>query len=234
MSDEPNKIIIALDTDINEGNNLVDIVEEDEELKNMVYGYKIGSLWILEAGLDTVEDLSLSTSEDRAIILDMQKWPTDIPRIVKKQVDKVADKEVINELIACPMGGGIKSFETFISACQDGCIRPLVVLEMTHPGSDSWLIQGYHTQILNCAAENGIDGFIVPSTKTPRPEIKEILNSKYSELEAEFYTTGYNVQGGQAKPMIDYGVTKFIIGSYIYDAQDIEGAIRSAYYDVNS
>lgn len=233
-NDDLNKIIVALDTDISDGINIVEQIEDNDELKDMIYGYKVGSLWILEEGLSAVEDLSLNLPDERAIILDMQKWPTDMPTIVAKQIDKVADMGCVNELIGCPMGGGIKSFETFIESCQDNCIRPLVVLEMTHPGSDSWLSDKYSMSILNVAAENGVDGYIIPATKFPKPEIKEILESKYSDICAEFYTIGYKVQGGQARPMIDYGVTKFIIGSFIYESYNIEGAIRNAFNDINS
>ena len=49
-----NQIIVALDTGIGEGMNLVDLIEEDNELKEMVYGYKVGSLWVLDAGLGFV------------------------------------------------------------------------------------------------------------------------------------------------------------------------------------
>lgn len=230
---EPNKIVVALDTEISDGLSIVAEIEDNDELKEMVYGYKIGSLWMLEEGLNTIDDLALSLPDERAIILDMQKWPTDTPTIVARQVNIVADCGNINELIGCPMGGGIKSFETFIESCQDNAIRPLAVLEMTHPGADSWLSPGYQISILNCAAENGVDGFIIPATKQPSPEIKEVLESKYPELDVEFYTTGYKVQGGEAKPLIDYGVRKYIIGSYIYDADDIEKAIRQTYDDIN-
>lgn len=231
--DDLNKIIVALDTNISDGMNIVEYIEDSDELKDMIYGYKVSSMWILEEGLNAIEDLSLSLSDDRIIILDMQKWPTDIPTIVAKQVDKVGDSDCVNELIGCPMGGGIKSFETFIESCQDNCIRPLVVLEMTHPGADSWMVPEYFTSILSVAAENGVDGYIIPATKSPRPEIKEVLESKYSDIDYEFYTMGYKVQGGQARPMINYGVTKFIIGSFIYESYDTESAIREAFNDIN-
>ena len=49
----------------------------------------------------------------------MQKWPTDIPDIVRKQVCRVAETGEVDELIACPMGGGKKSLEIFVASCKD-------------------------------------------------------------------------------------------------------------------
>lgn len=233
FKEKENKIIIALDNETSEGMSMVEKIEDNDELKEMRYGYKVGSLWILEEGLNVIDDLHNSISDDCAVILDMQKWSTDVPSVVKKQVDKVADMGRVNELIGCPMGGGIKSLEAFIDRCQDNCIRPIIVLEMTHPGADAWLLPGYYMSILNIAAENSVDAFVIPATKTPRLEIKETLDSKYSDLDYEFYTTGYKTQGGQAKPMIEYGVKKFIVGSYIYDSENIEVAIRNTYNDIN-
>lgn len=229
-----NKVIVALDNDINDGIKLIKAINDNKEFRKKIYGFKVGSLWVLDRGIDIVKEVCHRTWDDCNIILDMQKWPTDIPEIVKKQVERVSKTGAVNELIACPMGGGSKSLEAFADGCKDGGMRPLCVLEMTHPESDSYLQLCSWIDILRNAATFGIDGFIIPATKEPREEIKMYLKTDFPELVYELYTTGYKVQGGQAGPMIKFGVNKYIIGRAIYDAENLYTAIRSAYDEINS
>jgi len=229
-----NQIIVALDNEIEEGTWLVEKIENNPEIKDKVYGYKIGSLWILQKGLDAIEELYYgSETDDINIILDMQKWPTDIPDIVKKQVKKVAETGSVKEIIACPMGGGRKSLQAFVDTVKESGMRPLCVLEMTHPESDSYLKLGSWTDILHDAATMEIDGYIIPATKEPREEIKMYLKTDFPKLFYDLYTTGYKVQGGQADPMRKFGVTKFIIGRAIYEAENLDKAIEDAYSEIN-
>ena len=228
-----NQIIVALDNDIDDGIRLVELIDEDKELRKKVYGFKIGSLWILEKGIDIIEDIHCRTWDNCNTILDMQKWPTDIPDIVKKQVEKVAETGSVKEIIACPMGGGRKSLQAFVETAKDSGMRPLCVLEMTHPESDSYLKIGARIDILYDAATMGIDGYIIPATKEPREEIKMYLKTDFPNLSYDLYTTGYKVQGGQAGPMRKFGITKFIIGRAIYDAENLDKAIEDAYAEIN-
>lgn len=233
INKKDNKIVIAMDNDINDGLRLLEIINEDPELKKKIYGVKIGSLWVLEKGVDIVKDIRDKVWKDCAIILDMQKWPTDIPDIVKKQVSRVAETGVVNELIACPMGGGKKSLEAFVHSCKDGGMRPLCVLEMTHPESDSYLITSSYKSILYDAGSLGIDGFIIPATKSPKAEIKWHIETAFPKLLYDLYATGFKVQGGQAEPMRRFGVSRYIIGRAIYDAEDPVKAIYDAYDEIN-
>lgn len=225
-----NQIIVALDNDIEDGLKLIEIIEDDSDLMRKIYGYNIGSMWVLDRGLNVLDDVWGSKLN---IILDMQKWPTDIPEIVAKQVNKVAKKKCVDELIVCPMGGGKKSLEALVTTCKDNDIRPLCVLEMTHSESDSYLKLGAWIDILHDAATLGVDGYIIPATKQPREEIKMYLKTDFPNLSYDLYTTGYKVQGGQAEPMKKFGVTKFIIGRTIYDAENIVQAIDSSYNEIN-
>lgn len=228
-----NKIIVALDNNICDGIKLIELIGEDQDLRKKIYGFKVGSLWVLERGIDIVQDVHSRVWDDCNIILDMQKWATDIPDIITKQVERAAETEGIEELIACPMGGGRKSLEAFVGASKDGGMRPLCVLEMTHPESDSYLRPGSWEDILYDAATLGIDGFIIPATKEPRKKLKTCLQIDFSNLFYDLYTTGYKVQGGQAKPMREFGVKNFIIGRAIYDAEDLKGAIENAHNEIN-
>ena len=233
MASRDNKIIIALDNEIKDGLRLISLICDDKELRKMVYGLKVGSLWVLENGIDVVVDTHSIMWDDCNLILDMQKWSTDIPEIVKKQVNRVADTGAVEELIACPMGGGVNSLESFANTCRDGGIRPLCVLEMTHPRSGSYLKDAAYYDILSDAAALGIDGFVIPATKEPNARIKDHLAYAFSELTYELYATGFKVQGGQAEPMRKFGVSKYIIGRAIYESKDEERAIRDAYEEIN-
>lgn len=233
MNKKDNKIVIAMDNDIDDGLRLLEIINQNPELKKKVYGVKIGSLWILEKGVDIVKEVRDRVWEDCTIILDMQKWPTDIPDIVKKQVYRVAETGEVDELIACPMGGGKKSLEAFVQSCKDGGIRPLCVLEMTHIESDAYLITASYKYILYDAGSLGIDGFIIPATKEPKAEIKWHIETAFPKLLYDLYATGFKVQGGQAEPMRRFGVSRYIIGRAIYDAEDPVQAIYDAYKEIN-
>lgn len=226
---ERNQIIIALDNNIENGLELVKMIEDDPDLMRKVYGYKIGSIWMLDRGLDILDDVCSKLN----IILDMQKWPTDTPEVVTKQVNKIVKKECVDELIASPMGGGRKSLEAFVTKCKDNDIRPLCVLEMTHPESDSYLKLGAWLDILHDAATLGVDGYVIPATKQPREEIKMHLRTDFPNISYDLYTTGYKVQGGQAEPMIKFGVSKFIVGRAIYDAEDVVQTIDRSYREIN-
>lgn len=233
MSDKDNKIVIALDNEIKDGLRLIDTINRDKELRNMVYGVKVGSLWVLESGIDIVVDVHCRIWDDCNLILDMQKWPVDIPEIVAKQVSEAAETGAIEELIACPMGGGRKSLESFAKKCIDGGMRPLCVLEMTHPESDSYLKPNSWIDILSDALSFDIDGFIIPATKEPREEIKTYILDNFPNLLYDLYATGFKAQGGQAEPMRKFGVSKYIMGRAIYEANDVGQAIRNAYEEIN-
>lgn len=233
MNRKENKIVIALDNEVKDGLKLLEKVNEDSELRKKIYGVKVGSLWILEKGVDVIKDVHERIWEDCSIIVDMQKWPTDIPDIVKKQVCKVAEIGFTDELVACPMGGGKKSLETFVLACKDGGIRPLCVLEMTHPDSDSYLKTSSYKDILYDAGRFGIDGFIIPATKEPKAEIKWHIETAFPKLLYDLYATGFKVQGGQAEAMRRFGVNRYIIGRAIYDADNPIDAIYEAYAEIN-
>lgn len=213
-----NQIILAMDNEIPDGIELMAKTECSKKL----YGYKIGSLWILDKGIQVLKDLKSTVlcDTDKKIILDMQKWGTDIPDIVTKQVNKVAP--YVDELIVCPMGGGKQSLKAFADACANNGIKPICVLEMTHPDSDYFLTRYSMIDILEMACEFGIEKFVIPATKEPHDEYNFILRKYYPngyKGTIEFYATGFKTQGGQTKLMVDFGVTKFIVGRAIYDAK---------------
>lgn len=224
-----NQIIVAMDNEIQDGIELI----AKTECSNEVYGYKVGSLWILDKGIQILKDLKSTILYDsnKKIILDMQKWGTDIPDIIKKQVEKVAP--YVDELICCSMGAGSESLKMFAKTCIDNNIKPICVLEMTHPYSSKYLDEYYYKCLLNDALMNEINSFVIPATKEielDKIDLFEFFKGKYN---IEKYATGFKVQGGQVKPMIDVGVTKFIVGRAIYEAEDPIKAIEDTYKEIN-
>lgn len=209
-----------MDNSIKDGVELIAKTECSEEL----YGYKIGSLWILDTGIQILKDLKNTILKDsnKKLILDMQKWGTDIPDIVTKQVNKVAP--YVDELIVCPMGGGRQSLKAFSVACTKNNIKPICVIEMTHPESESYLELNYWMNIYKDAIEFGINSFVIPSTKNPkiikRPDV-------------ELYATGFKTQGGQTKLMKEAGVSKYIVGRGVYESPDPIKSIQDIYKEIN-
>jgi orotidine-5'-phosphate decarboxylase len=231
--EKTNQIIIALDDDINEGLKLLEMISKDKSLQKMIYGVKVGSLWVLQRSISIVKEVRNKVWDECIVMLDMQKWPTDIPDFVKKQVSIVAGTNSIQELVACPMGGGKKSLQAFVESCKNNGIRSICVLEMSHPDCDSYLKPAYFKYILYDAGSFGIDGFIIPATKEPRLEIKWHLETAFPNLKYELYSLGFNIQGGQIEDMRKFGVSKYIIGRSIYEAEDPICSIKSIYGEIN-
>lgn len=224
-----NQIIVAMDMDIPEGIKLISKLRTSEK----IYGYKIGSLWILDRGVEvlkSVRDMLNEVKSEQKIILDMQKWGTDIPDIIKKQVEKVAP--YVDELICCPMGAGSESLKMFADTCIFNKIEPICVFEMTHPGSDSYLNITATINILNDAIESSVYRYVIPATKEPNEDIKSILERNHIS-NPKLYATGFKVQGGQTKPMIDFGVTKFIVGRAIYESGIPLLTVDDIYKEIN-
>lgn len=233
-----NQIIVAMDMEISEGKNLMLKIEKYPEIQKMIYGYKVGSLWVLERGIGILEEVQyeLTRHIGSKLILDMQKWGTDIPDIIRKQVEKVVP--YVDELICCPMGAGSESLKMFAKTCIENNIKPICVLEMTQPESSKYLKENVYLNILNDSIDCGILNFVIPATK-PKPEIKEKLYELFKDKDlfekkhVNFYATGFKVQGGQTKPMVDFGVTKFIVGRAIYEAENSIQTIEDIYKEIN-
>lgn len=229
-----NQIVVAMDMEIPDGIKLISKTRQSEQ----IYGYKFGSLWILDRGiniLDTVADMLKEVNSTQKIILDMQKWGTDIPDIIKKQVEKVAP--YVDELICCSMGAGSESLKMFAKICIENNIKPICVLEMTHPESSRYLDGNYYKILMNDAIVAGIKSFVIPATKEPKFEINTMILTKYYpngfKGTINFYATGFKSQGGQTKPMVDFGVTKFIVGRAIYETENPIKAIEDIYKEIN-
>jgi orotidine-5'-phosphate decarboxylase len=224
-----NQIIIAMDNAIKEGVQLIETTEHSDK----VYGYKIGSLWILEKGVQVIKDLKKilkDSDSDKKLILDMQKWGTDIPSIVAKQISRVSEVGV-DELIFCPIGAGRDSLKAFIDTCAYLDIKPICVVKMTQPNADSYVRSESARLIYHDAKDCGCDTFVIPATK----DLSDIsfMRDYVRYDNSELYATGFKVQGGQIKHMVYFGVTKFIVGRAIYESDRPLKIIDEIFEEIN-
>lgn len=223
-----NKIIIALDNKVEDGIRLVSRLNTPE-MSEKIYGFKVGSLWLFEIGKEIINTLSDVKHQDHRIILDMQKWGTDIPDVVRKQV-ALTSTVPVDEIICCPMGAGMESLKAFVEEAIANDLKPICVLEMTQPRADEFLKYNSPTLILSEALLYGFRKFVIPATKPDK--FKELFSS-CGLYEFEKYATGFKTQGGQTKPMVDLGVTKFIVGRAVYEADDPIEAVNEIYDEIN-
>jgi len=149
--------------------------------------------------------------------------------IIKKQVEKVAP--YVDELICCPMGAGNESLKMFGETCIDNNVTPICVLEMTHPNSDKYLKYGYASIIMQDAFDYDINTFVIPATKKVSLDVENIMNF-YGDSIVK-YATGFKTQGGQTKPMVNLGVSKFIVGRAIYESLAPMSQIELIYKEIN-
>ncbi len=60
-----------------------------------------------------------------------------------------------------------------------------------------------------------------------------MLDFHFGKNKVDLYSTGFKVQGGYTKPMIDFGVTKFIVGRAIYESGVPVVTIGDIYKEIN-
>ena len=207
-----NKIIPALDVGKEQA---LELVEKLDEVSELLAGFKIGSLLVYEEGIGIIREIKNLTSVP--IIFDGQKFGTDIPDIAAEQVGLFAFAGA-DQIIACPMGAGPETLKAFTESCLTNQVTPVCVVEMTHPQADAYLKVDTARQILGDALEFGIRNFVYPATK---PETLRahagVINAKG---DVTLKATGFKVQGGSLLELQALGVTEFIVGRAIYNAED--------------
>ncbi len=220
-----NGIIPALDVGKKDA---LELVRKLDEVPNLLAGLKIGSLLAYENSISVIQEIKDLTNV--RIIFDAQKSGTDIPDITAKQVELFASAGA-DQIIACPMGAGPETLESFTKACIASGVTPVCVVEMTHPQADAYLRVDTARQVLKDALKFGIRNFVYPATKpeTLRSHIGILNVQENVTLKA----TGFKVQGGSLPELQALGVTEFIVGGAIYNAEDPAQAVRDLYAEVN-
>ena len=223
-----NKIISALD--VSKEDALV-LIGKLKPVEDLLAGYKVGSLLVYANSINVLRDI-----KDKAgvpIIYDGQKLGTDIPDIVRDQVELLAIVDV-GQLIVCPMGGGDETLESFVVTCFENGIKPVCVIQMTHKGAERYLVEDSGAMILRDALDMGVRDFVYPATK---PEIlerhRQMIGLDPAQGEITYKATGFKVQGGLPKTLKDLGVTEFIVGRAIYQADDPVQAVKDLSKEIN-
>lgn len=189
-------------------------------------GIKIGSLLAWEHGLPKIVE-RIRTFGNTRIIFDAQKAGTDIPSIVRDQVKIVADAG-IDGFIAAPLGSGPKTLEAFAETSLDCHITPIIVLEMTHPMANDFLIEEAGMRVLVQSLEMGVEHFVAPANNPARITYYRNLASEKGKV-IKIFSPGVGPQGGGPDTAIKAGADFVIIGRNIYEAADPRAEIVRIY-----
>lgn len=220
---KPPALIPSLDLKLDKATELITKLADVED---KIAAYKMSSLQVMERGLlEATEELKAYTS--LPIIYDHQKASTDIPSIVKSQVELVASFGV-DVFIAVPQGAGSKTLESFVKTCKAKGILPVVLLEMTHPEADDYLEEDAPNRIFDTAVELGVKYFVVPGNKTEKI-IKYRCWADKMDKNIKLMSPGIGAQGGTAEEAVKAGVDYPIVGRAIYNAEDPAGIVEKMY-----
>ena len=221
-----NKIIPALDVSREEA---LELIENLKPVEDLLAAYKVGSKLVINCSKTIITEIKERTNVP--ILMDMQKLATDIPDVSAEQVNDFADVGV-EQLIACPMGAGDETLEAFANQCFERGVIPVCVVEMTHPRANRYLRSDSGKMILADALNLGIRSFVYPATK---PEVLEahldIIDA--IPVEVTLKATGFKAQGGLPAQLKILGVTEFIVGRAIYEAEDPVEAVKELFAEIN-
>ena len=221
--EKPPSIIVSLDLPLQKASKLV---RELEKVEGKIAAYKISSLQAMESGLkQAVAELRLATQIP--LIYDHQKGGTDIPEMVEQQVKLAADAG-INSFIGVPQGAGRKSLESFVNACKKNNMLPIILIEMSHPESDSYLHSDYSWRIFQDAAKLGVRHIVAPGNK---PERLKLIRGWIKDSGKQIFITspGIGAQGGSAKDAVAAGTDYPIIGRQIYQSENPANEVEKIY-----
>lgn len=224
--DNPPKIIVALDISLK---NIDVLLPKLKSCESALAGYKVGALLSLQEGLPkTVSSIRKHT--ELPIIYDAQKGCTDIPSIVKEQVEVIGDCGV-EIIIGAPMGAGPVTQQAFIEASFENNMLPIIVLEMTHPGSSDYLKDGASEEILKLALESKVKDFVAPANKPERLQIYKNIARDLSK-EIRIHSPGVGPQGGGPASAVESGADFIISGRGIFDADSPVAAVEKMYSEI--
>jgi len=212
LFEKPPSIILSLDVSLEKA---IIILEDLKDLKQEIAGLKIGSILCWRYGLPSVVK-KIREICDFPVIFDAQKAGTDIPYVVEKQVEVVAESKV-DAFIAAPHGAGPATLAAFVSACTKYKIIPIIVLEMTHPRSDAFLAKDAPNKILEKSLVLGATNFVAPANKPEKLKIYRNVAEK-KRIEIKIFSPGVGSQGGSPDSAVEAGADFTIVGRLIYRA----------------
>ncbi len=187
------------------------------------FGYLIGNKVMEQAGLDL------------PLILDMQKRGTDVPFMIERQ-NKMAGEYGFAAYIGSPLGSGSQPGETnkemgslnaFVRYCRESEMEPIIVLEMTQPGSTRFAADGACEDLARLSMELGVKYFVAPATRPERIQVyREILGDR-----GEIVSPGSGPQKtgdvvADAVSAIEHGADHLVIGRGLYGSDDPVGTTK--------
>jgi len=214
MFNDPPGIILSLDVDINEA---IKVIENVKDLKQEIAGLKVGSILAWRYGLPKIME-EIKNICDIPIIFDAQKAGNDIPNIVRQQVQFIADIG-IDSFIASPQGAGSKTLDSFVKACLEFDVIPIIVIEMTQPLSDIFLSGNAREMVLLQALKLDVENFIAPANKLGRIQYYKNISKEYDK-KIKIFSPGVGPQGGEAESAVQAGADFLIVGRSIYQAEN--------------
>lgn len=223
---DPPKLIVALDLALEDIEVLLPRLESAEDA---LAGYKIGSLLSLRESLPkTVSTIRNYTK--LPIIYDAQKGSTDIPPIVEEQVNVVGECGV-DVIIGAPMGAGPVTQKAFIEASFENDLLPIIVLEMTHPGSSDYLKEDASMEILKLALGLNVRDFVAPANKPERLKLYKKI-AKELDKEIKIHSPGVGPQGGGPASAVKSGADFIISGRSIFKSDLPNKAVEEMYAEI--
>lgn len=214
---------IVIACDVENIRKLRELIRETYDIEG-IGGYKIGSVLAIYYGLKKVVN-AIREFTDLPIIYDHQKAMTDIPDLGEKFVKKVKDSGC-NALIGFPLAGPVTQ-ESWIKACKELNVEPIIGGEMTHPkyrySEGGYIVDDSLDRIYLLAAEMGVNNFVVPGNKIDRvTHYRKILELRNID-NLTFFSPGFVAQGGKITETAKVAGDSWhaIIGRPIYTAKDI-------------
>ncbi len=205
----------------------------EEGITALKIGYKIIERYGTIISRKLFDDIELSLP----ICYDPQKRGTDVPFIVKGQVEDI-DELKPKFYIGSPLGSGSNlddsekpgTLETFVNACSNNGIIPIIVVEMTQPGATRYSSKEKCEQLAKDCVELGVKYIVAPATKPERL----MVYRKIFDGEVNVVSPGSGPQKTgnvlvDAVTAIEKGADHLVIGRGIYQSKNPIQTIKDVY-----
>lgn len=163
-----------------------------------VTAFKVGALLVCKNSMSAVVKAARDAAPGKKLVLDMQKWGSDIPDMMFEQVHLAAD-EGFDAVIIFPMQGGPETLLAAIHASYEFGITTIVGADMTHRGFDraegGCVTMNDSRRVYGIAAAKGVRNFVMPGTKPERIGVYRLYLAASCQQFAIF-SPGLVTQGG--------------------------------------
>ncbi len=167
--------------DMNTGKAVI-YIDKLKELGEYITALKMGSEVIggEMSYLTTNQLIEDVGATDLPRIVDLQKGGTDVPEFIRRQLN-LGSRYGYEGFIGSPLGSGHNpdaltekeygSLQAFIEHCNGFEMTPIIVLEMTQPGSTYFAREGASEELAKSSYEMGARHFVAPATRPERIEV---------------------------------------------------------------